>query len=404
MKMKVKFVLIAALTAGLAGTVSAQEKYYSESFKDNFFVSVGVGIQGTTNPDTKFGNSITPLVNISAGKYITPVWAVRGQIYGWSSKMVTNYPFASVDAPAVKRLENYVGANIDGILNLSSLFGGYKPGRAFEFTLFAGPSMNVVGNYSGWKAGYDEVRTPVEGGTRVDYILNPSKCEPTGHDVRWLVGASVGLGAHYNISSEFAVDLEVRGQVSPSILGAYSSGRTDGYLYMNAGVTYNIGGRKFTQAGANAAQTRALENDINTYKQQVESLERARQLAQDEVERLQATPVVVHDTVYVTVAGPRSIFFKIGSSKTDDFGKVNLKQAAEIMKQNPDQKYRIMGYADSATGSAAFNQKLSEKRAKEVYDFLVSEGVNPEQLEVIGCGGTDALSKKSTLNRVVVIE
>ena len=90
--MKTKLVLLTAVMAGSALSVSAQEgkKYVSESWKDNFFISVGAGIQGTPNPDTKFGKSITPLINVSVGKLITPVWGVRAQGYGWSSKLVTD--------------------------------------------------------------------------------------------------------------------------------------------------------------------------------------------------------------------------------------------------------------------------------------------------------------------------
>ena len=41
----------------------------------------------------------------------------------------------------------------------------------------------------------------------------------------------------------------------------------------------------------------------------------------------------------------------------------------------------ITGYADSETGTAAFNAKLRKARAERVYDALVSYGVTPDQLE-----------------------
>ena len=45
--MKNKLVILSLLLAGTAASVSAQEKekYYSENWKDNIFVSVGVGAQ-----------------------------------------------------------------------------------------------------------------------------------------------------------------------------------------------------------------------------------------------------------------------------------------------------------------------------------------------------------------------
>ena len=55
---------------------------------------------------------------------------------------------------------------------------------------------------------------------------------------------------------------------------------------------------------------------------------------------------------------------------------VNIQLAAKILKANPDKKYKIAGYADKATGSAKWNQKLSEARAQAVYDALIKEGVS----------------------------
>ena len=64
-----------------------------------------------------------------------------------------------------------------------------------------------------------------------------------------------------------------------------------------------------------------------------------------------------------------------------------------------------MGHTiDEATGSAKWNQKLSEERAQAVYDALVKEGVNKDQLELIGFGGTANMFGKNFLNRVVILE
>ena len=132
--MKSKVVILSLLLTGAAISASAQtkEKFYTERAKDNIFISVGAGVQGTTNPDSKFGKNLTPLINVSVGKFVTPVWGFRGQVYGWNSKMTTNYPFESVNAPEVKREENYFGINLDGMMNLTNLFCGYKPGRVLN--------------------------------------------------------------------------------------------------------------------------------------------------------------------------------------------------------------------------------------------------------------------------------
>ena len=67
-------------------------------------------------------------------------------------------------------------------------------------------------------------------------------------------------------------------------------------------------------------------------------------------------------------------------------------------------KRQVAGYADKATGSASWNQKLSEKRAQVVYDALIAHGVDKDQLEFVGFGGTANMIGKNFLNRVVILE
>lgn len=401
--MKNKLVILSLLLAGTASAVSAQtkEKFYSESWKDNIFISVGAGVQGTTNPDSKFGKNLTPLINVSVGKLINPIWGFRGQVYGWNSKMTTNYPFAAVNGPEVKREENYFGINIDGMMNLTNLFCGYKPGRVFELNFFVGPSMNVVGNYDGWNAAYKQVRTQENGKTVIKDVLDPANSTPKDHEVRCLVGASLGLGAKFNINPKWAIDVEARGQVTPSILRAYSSGNTDGYIHLTAGATYTFGGKKFVSCSSKVDQN-AINDELNKYREELAQAQS--DLADTKNAMENARPVTQEVVKEIQVAGPRAIFFKIGSAKVDDYGMVNLKLAAKILKANPEKKYKIAGYCDQATGSAKWNKELSEKRAQAVYDALVSEGVDRNQLQLIGNGGTPNMFDKDSLNRVVIME
>jgi OOP family OmpA-OmpF porin len=64
-----------------------------------------------------------------------------------------------------------------------------------------------------------------------------------------------------------------------------------------------------------------------------------------------------------------------------------LRNAVEVLKKNPDLKVEIQGHTDS-TGSAAYNQQLSEKRAQAVYDYFVRQGIPSSQLTVKGYGLT----------------
>ncbi len=121
-------------------------------------------------------------------------------------------------------------------------------------------------------------------------------------------------------------------------------------------------------------------------------------------EDLAKKPKEVQVEKEVEVAAPRAIFFTIGSSKLDDYGKVNIQLAAKAMKANPDHKYKVSGYADKATGAASWNQKLTDKRAQVVYDALIAEGVSASQLEMVSNGGTENMFWANKLNRCVILE
>ncbi len=95
-----------------------------------------------------------------------------------------------------------------------------------------------------------------------------------------------------------------------------------------------------------------------------------------EAERLRAAAnkpaQVVEKPVYLT--GKSITFFEIGKTTLSEKEKVRLNITAEQIKKSPaDKVYHIQGHADPQTGSAARNQKLSEARAKAVYDYLISQ-------------------------------
>jgi outer membrane protein OmpA-like peptidoglycan-associated protein len=62
----------------------------------------------------------------------------------------------------------------------------------------------------------------------------------------------------------------------------------------------------------------------------------------------------------------------------------------------------VTGYADSKTGTAEGNQKLSERRAQAVADELVRLGVNRDRIEVVAAGAVDTVSPAEYNRRVTV--
>ncbi|WP_435253775.1 OmpA family protein [Tenacibaculum sp. A30] len=82
----------------------------------------------------------------------------------------------------------------------------------------------------------------------------------------------------------------------------------------------------------------------------------------------------------------RAIYFNSGKStfRTGTTGKLDL--IAAVMKEYPKANFSIQGHTDSS-GSNSLNQKLSERRAKAVLDYLVAKGeIAADRLTSAGFG------------------
>ncbi len=87
-----------------------------------------------------------------------------------------------------------------------------------------------------------------------------------------------------------------------------------------------------------------------------------------------------------------------------DFDKADVKQdsysdienLAEFMKQYPQTATTVEGHTDS-TGNAAYNQKLSERRAAAVRDTLVNQyGVEADRVNAVGYGKDRPVADNAT--------
>ena len=79
--------------------------------------------------------------------------------------------------------------------------------------------------------------------------------------------------------------------------------------------------------------------------------------------------------------------FDFDQSTLSDKAKILLNKDVLLLKENPKTNVRMAGYT-SAQGTEDVNQKMSERRANSVRDYLIEEGIAPERITVIGYGRT----------------
>ncbi len=126
-------------------------------------------------------------------------------------------------------------------------------------------------------------------------------------------------------------------------------------------------------------------------------------------QQLQGTGVQVRRQGDVIVLNmPSNVTFATDSSDVQPQFYATLTQVANTLKQYPQTLIDIGGHTDS-TGTADYNQRLSEERALSVAQFFVSQGVQTERMQVRGYGLTRPVADNNTAagrqqNRRVEIE
>ena len=89
-----------------------------------------------------------------------------------------------------------------------------------------------------------------------------------------------------------------------------------------------------------------------------------------------------------------NVYYAFDSAKPLGYSASAANYVSNFMKRNPGVKMEIKGYADEL-GPEDYNIKLSESRAKAVYDLLVASGVDASRLSFKGYGEDTSVDKSS---------
>lgn len=92
---------------------------------------------------------------------------------------------------------------------------------------------------------------------------------------------------------------------------------------------------------------------------------------------------------------PDGVTFDVGSYTLKPQFRQTLDQVAASLKQYPNSLIDVYGHTDS-TGSDAFNQTLSENRARTVANYLSSQGVSQARIRSQGFGETMPVADNAT--------
>jgi OmpA-OmpF porin, OOP family len=89
-----------------------------------------------------------------------------------------------------------------------------------------------------------------------------------------------------------------------------------------------------------------------------------------------------------------NVYFAFDSSKPLGYSSSAANYVANFMKRNPGVRVELKGYADEI-GPEDYNMKLSERRAKAVYDLLIAAGIDASRMSYKGFGEDTSVDRRS---------
>jgi OOP family OmpA-OmpF porin len=105
-------------------------------------------------------------------------------------------------------------------------------------------------------------------------------------------------------------------------------------------------------------------------------------------------PVVKNELKAGDVIQLKSIFFETAKAELVDDSYPELDKLVDLLEKNPTMEVQINGHTDNQ-GNDEANQKLSEARAKAVFDYLIEKGISNE-IDFKGYGSAKPIANNNT--------
>ena len=382
-----KLLLSIALVAFSVANVAAQETsadklrwkgIMNNGFWSNWELSVAGGVNATAwngiGTDQDATGDLGWQIEGGLTKWFNPILGARVQLIGGQLNTSDDY-----------LKSNWIMPHADAVINLSNWIGGYREDRVYYAKVFAGAGVNFtnVNNEAGSGfAGVAGLINTFRVCKQLDINLELKGILSAGHDMpRGIDVLADKYGQIYSATLGIAYRFNKRNWDK-----AYSQEEVDGYLASIAALEAGL-----AEAHRNEGK---LAERLAAQKAATDKA-----LADNEALRAELAKRKT------SVVSSTALFFNLNSARLLDRAKSAMQLLAETIAAAPkDQVFTLVGHADDETGSPEYNQKLSEKRAKAVYDYLVEQGVNKDQLTWKGVGSSQNNFPFNSTNRVVIVK
>ena len=358
-----KTILLSVLALG-ALTINAQTVVVKGGgFWDNW----SMGVQGGATMKMSgegFFKSARPAFGLTLGKQWTPILGIDIQGMGYVN---TTNSSTMIDASDVSLI---------GRMNLMNLFAGYNGmPRPFEVETVTG---------LGWLHHY-----------------------MTGSGDTDDLSARIGLNFNFNLGEDAAWTLGIKPAVLFNLTGEYPGkkiafNRNKANMEILLGLTYHFadgdGNRHFALVNAiDPLALAAMNEEINDLREvivakDVELVGLADELMVVQDQLNEARNKEMEATGQTIKILESVVAFPFNQSDVQTSQMPSLEHAANYLKDNPDAKITVNGYA-SPEGTEEYNLQLSQRRADAVKNILVDKyGIAADRINAIGHGVGDVFS------------
>lgn len=352
------------------------------SWRENWFVQLGAGAQSpyVENYSNTGSNHrhITSVYNLGVGRWFTPYIGVKMSAYygaiHWNQGVMNKAKLANL--------------NVDLMWDMFNSLAGYNPSRFFSIVPYVGVGGSFVHDF----------KSP-----------NANDFNRKGEVKRnqWLLPLSLGLQMRFRLCDYADFFTESRVQFYGDNFNNYAGGYPiDVNLTAIGGFTLYLGERSFNSFNPcdYQAYINEMNGKVNTLRQKLQATNTALDIAKTRLQN-QDPEVVEGETVIIDMTSPilTAVRFNINSAEITDEEMVNVYNVAQWLKANPQINVAVDGYADADTGTAEYNQTLSEQRVKAVIDHLINDyGISASRLKAHPCGSAEQPYEQNNWNRIVI--
>ena len=361
-------------TAAMAQATYTDKEGNEYTFNKHFFLDLQGGAQYTLG-EAKFGDLLSPNVQLGLGYQFSPVFGMRLQANGWQSKGGwAGFRAQKGETPYNANYKfKYVAPGVDFMFNLSNLFCGWNPNRVLNVTAFAGAGANIA-----WDN--DEVNELAAtmknmNAYNLEYLWDGTKVRPYGR---------AGLELAFKVSKSVSLMLEGNANITSDKYNSKKADNPDWYFNALAGVRINLG-KSYTKKAKPVEEPAPAPAPKQEYV----------------APKPEPKPAPVEKKVEEI---RRDIFFTINSCKIAPAEDAKIREVVDFLNKNTEAKVVVTGYADKGTGNDVINDRIAAKRAAAVVGMLTKiYNIPSERITEASKGARVQPFAENAKNRVTIM-